>query len=145
MLTTPRRITKQRNHDLYHHSTKNVDITEGNLDNDPRVIQFLREIRQLKEKVELQTELNRKLEESNNRLQSELESYKQKASDLQRNLDDKDQHLNEVVASLTQSHQVLYIHHESIPFLSFLLLQYPISSQLTLCKDLSSMYSCTPI
>ena len=78
---------------------------------DARVIQYKREIKILKEKVELQSELNRSLEKSNHSLQDKLESYKKRCSDLQKNLDDKDQHLNEVVASLTQAHQVLVYTH----------------------------------
>jgi len=64
-----------------------------------------RELKKLKERVELQTELNRQLEKDKNHLISQLDSYRKRCSDLQKNLDDKDQHLNEVVASLTQNHK----------------------------------------
>eukprot|EP01084_Bolivina_argentea_P315264 546144_1 len=81
-----------------------IDITEGDPVNDHRVIALQREIKQLKERVEAQAELTRKLENDKNDLESKLESWKKRCSDLQRNLDDKDEHLNEVVANLTSSY-----------------------------------------
>eukprot|EP01083_Nonionella_stella_P027369 75354_1 len=87
-----------------HNNGIEIDITDGNPANDPRVVQYIREIKQLKQKVELQTQLNRQLERDKNKLESKLESYRNRCSDLQKNLDDKDAHLNSVVASLTKSH-----------------------------------------
>ena len=113
-----RRRKGQHNHkELYGKENNNVDITEGSIRNDARIIQFMREIKELKEKVELQTELNRQLEKDKNELQSQLDSYKKRCSDLQKNLDDKDNHLNEVVATLTAQHSVkLLILSFYLPF-----------------------------
>lgn len=99
----------QHNHEDLYGTSKQVDITEGNVLNDARVIQFKREIKQLKEKVELQTEYTRKLEQEKSELTAKLESYKRRCSDLQKNLDDKDQHLNEVLSSVTAEHSVMCI------------------------------------
>eukprot|EP01084_Bolivina_argentea_P160116 278845_1 len=99
-----RRVSQYNHSDLYGNNQHEIPITEGNPINDPRVIQYKREINQLKEKIELQTELNRQLERDKADLQSQLDGYKKRCVDLQKNLDDKDQHLNEVVASLTMQH-----------------------------------------
>ena len=109
-----RRKDKYNHQDIYGTKSKQVDDTEGNPLYDARIIQYKREIKQLKEKIELQTELNRQLERDKNELSSKLESYKKKCSDLQKNLDDKDQHLNEVLMGIAAQHSVnhhlQYVH-----------------------------------
>ena len=96
-----------------------VDITEGNPLNDARIIQFKREIKQLKEKIELQAEYTRKLEKDNNELASKLESYKRRCSDLQKTLDDKDQHLNDVLSKITAEHSVMCQYSSIFKFFVF--------------------------
>ena len=90
--------------DIGFDNNKQFDITGGDPSNDYRVVQLQREIKSLKERVEAQAELTRKLEDEKNKLQAQLDSYMKKCSDLQANLDDKDQHLNEVVATLSSSY-----------------------------------------
>ena len=98
----------QHDHKDLYGSSQAVDITEGKSYNDARVVQFAREIKQLKEKIELQTEYTRKLEQEKTELTAKLESYKRRCSDLQKNLDDKDQHLNEVLSTAVAEHSVTY-------------------------------------
>ena len=104
--TKPKNKGQHDHEDLYGTSSK-VDITAGPRYNDARVIQFTREIKELKEKIELQTEYTRKLEQEKSELTAKLESYKRRCSDLQKNLDDKDQHLNEVLSTVTAEHSVM--------------------------------------
>ena len=95
----------QHDHDTLYGASK-VDITEGSVLNDARVIQFKREINQLKQKIEAQTIYTRELEEEKSELAAKLESYKRRCSDLQKNLDDKDHHLNDVLSKITAEHSV---------------------------------------
>jgi len=74
----------QHDHKDLYGTSKTVDITEGSVLNDARVIQFKREINQLKKKVEAQTIYTRQLEEEKSELSAKLESYKRRCSDLQK-------------------------------------------------------------
>ena len=106
-----RRKPSKYNHDeLYGTKHKEVDITDGSIVYDARVIQFKREIKQLKEKIELQTELNRQLERDKSDLLSKLESYKRRCSDLEKSLNDKDSHLTEVLDSAINNSVCLNIY-----------------------------------